>query len=192
MYSELVIRVRSLLAKQEVVKIAISGHGGSGKSTLAKALAKEFGVTEEQIIRVDNFHAKNYMGAKDIYEQHEWAELKTLLNNAHSNHQLSYLARDWQGNEHNVSFPRPRLIITEGIRLVRPDMLPYFDINVWIDCPLAIATKRAIDRNLLQGDSAEEIELWHTKWIPEAKQYYKDAQPQKIADFIYSEYGLNS
>jgi len=189
MYSELVKRIRMLLAEQEVVVVAISGHGGSGKSTLAESLAKEFGITSNQIIRVDNLHAKNYMAAKSIYEQHEWTELKFLLTNARSNRQLRYLARDWQGNEHDVNVARPRLIIVEGIRLVRPELLAYFDINVWIDCPLEIAAKRAIDRNRQQGDSEEEIELWYTKWIPEAKQYYEDAQPQKVANFIYSEYG---
>lgn len=189
MYSELVKRIRQLLAKQEVVTVAISGHGGSGKSTLAELLAKEFAIADDQLVRVDNLHAKNYMDANGIYEQHEWAELKALLIDAHSSQRLEYLARDWQGNEHSVSVVRPRLIIVEGIRLVRPDLLPYFDVNVWIDCPLELAAKRAIERNRLQGDSKEEIELWHTKWIPEAKQYYEDAQPQKIADFVYSEYG---
>lgn len=189
MYSELVKHIRLLLAKQEVVAVAISGHGGSGKSTLAESLAKEFGVTKDQIIRVDNFHAKNYMKAKGIYEQHEWTELKNLLTNARSNHQLKYVARDWHGKEHDVSITRPRVLIVEGIRLVRPETLPYFDVNVWIDCPLELAAKRAVDRNRQQGDSEEEIELWYTKWIPEAKQYYEDAQPQKIADFVYSEYG---
>ena len=187
MYSELVKRIQELLAKQEVVIVAISGHGGSGKSTLAEALAKKFDIDGGQIIRVDKFHAKNYMEAEGIYEQHEWQELVTLLTNARSHHQLRYLSRDWQGNEQKVSITRPRLIIVEGIRLVRPEMLPYFDLSVWIDCPLELAAKRAIDRNRQQGDGEEEIELWHTKWIPEAKQYYDQVQPQKIADFIYTE-----
>lgn len=189
MYPELIKRIRFLLAKQEVVVVAISGHGGSGKSTLAESLAKDFGVADDQIIRVDNLHAKSYMEAKGIYEQHEWASLKTLLTHARSNNRLEYLARDWRGVEHNVSIARPRLIIVEGIRLVRPELLSIFDMNVWIDCPLELAAKRAIDRNRQQGDSEEEIDLWYTKWIPEAKQYYKDAQPHKIADFVYSEYG---
>ncbi len=189
MYSELVKHIRMLLAKQEVVIVAISGHGGSGKSTLAESLAKEFDVADNQIIRVDNLYAKNYMEKKGIYKQHEWAELKALLTNARSNRQLTYLARGWQGNEHDVSITRPRVVIVEGIRLVRPELLPYFDVNVWIDYPLELAAKRAIDRNRLQGDSEEEIELWYTKWVPEAKEYYEDAKPQKIADFVYSEHG---
>ncbi len=152
MYAELVTRIQELLAKQEMVIVAISGHGGSGKSTLAEALAKEFDINNGQIIRVDKFHAKNYMEAKGIYEQHEWQELVSLLTNARSHHQLRYLSRDWQGNEHKVSFTRPRLVIVEGIRLIRTELLPYFDLSVWIDCPLELATKRAIDRNRQQGD----------------------------------------
>ena len=189
MYSELVKRIRSLLSTQEVVTVAISGHGGSGKSTLAESLAKEFSVTDEQILRIDNFHAKDYIKTKDIYEQHEWGELKALLADARSKHELKYLARDWKGKEHKICITRPRILIVEGIRLVRPELLPYFDVNVWIDCPLEVATKRAIGRNRLQGDSEEEIKLWYTKWLPEAKQYEEDYHPQKIADFLYTEYG---
>jgi uridine kinase len=185
MYSELVKRIQELLAKQEVVIVAISGHGGSGKSTLAEALAKKFDIDDEQIICVDMFHAQNYMDAKNIYKQHEWQDLITLLTSARSNRQLHYLSRDWRGDEHEVSFTRPKLIIVEGIRLIRPELLPQFDLSVWIDCPLELAAKRAIDRNLQQGDSQKEIELWHTKWIPEAKQYQDQIQPKKIADFIY-------
>jgi uridine kinase len=187
-YSELVKRIQELLAKQEVVIIAISGHGGSGKSTLAEAVAQRFGTSDEQIIRIDKFHAKDYMFAKDIYKQHEWQKLVTLLTKARSHHQLRYVGRDWQGNEHAINITRPRLVIVEGIRVVRPELLPYFDLSIWIDCPLEIASERAINRNREQGDSEEEIELWHTKWIPEAKQYYDQIQPQKIADFIYTEY----
>lgn len=189
MYSELTKRIRLLLAKQDVVIVAISGHGGSGKSTLAESLAKDFGIAEEQIIRVDKFHAKNHMEAEDIYKQHEWQGLITLLKGARSDRQLCYLSRDWQGNEHEVGITRPRLLIVEGIRLVRPELLPYFDLSIWIDCPLEIASERAINRNREQGDSEEEIELWYTKWIPEAKQYYEQSQPEKIANFIYTEHG---
>lgn len=188
MYSKLVKQIRQLLEKQEIVIVAVSGHGGSGKSTLADKLAKEFDISDDQLVRIDRFHAKNYMQAKSIYEQHDWDTLTNLLGDIRTTDRMKYQTRDWKGVESQVDVLRPKVLIIEGIRLIRPELSPYFDISVWIDCPLELTTERAVERNKQQGDSEEEINLWYTKWIPEAKQYIEDAKPQKIADFVYTEY----
>jgi uridine kinase len=188
MYTEIVARIRQLLEKQTVVIVAISGHGGSGKTTLAAKLAEEFDVTNDQIVHIDALHAANYMQIKDIYQQHDWKTLADLLTRARSDERLNYPTRDWKGNAGNVDVTRPRVVIVEGIRLIRPDLMPLFDVTVWIDCPAETAAARAIERNREQGDSDEEINLWYTKWVPEAKRYEADAQPHKIADFAYRTY----
>lgn len=187
MYEDLIRIIEQLLAKQEVVVIAISGHGGSGKSTLADKIARQFGVAESQIVRVDGLHAKNYMQTKGLFELHDWTTIMDILVNAHTNSRLRYLKRDDKEVESIVDVPSPRLVILEGIRLIRPEVLPYVDISVWVDCPLDVATKRAKDRNRQQGDSEAEIALWDSKWVPEAKRYVEQINPRAIASFIYDE-----
>lgn len=185
MYEDLVKHIEELLSKQEVVVVAISGHGGSGKSTLADKLARQFGVASGQIIQVDGLHARNYMQAKDIFQLHDWATITNILSNIRNSKHLKYLKRDDKEIESIVDVPRPKVVIFEGIRLIRPEIMDKVDVSVWIDCPINVATKRAKDRNRLQGDDEAELALWDTKWVPEAKQYVERVHPEKIADFIY-------
>lgn len=188
MYEDLVRRIEEHLIVQIVVVVAISGHGGSGKSTLADRLAQHFGVAKDQIIRSDDLHAKNYLQAKDLFELHDWATIMNILSHIRSSKRFQYVQRDDKEIEHVIDMPRPRLVILEGIRLLRPEILPYVDESVWIDCPLDVATARAKKRNREQGDSETEIALWDTKWVPEAKHYFEQVAPDKIASFIYTEY----
>jgi uridine kinase len=188
MYRDLAHIIEKLLAKQEVVVVAISGHGGSGKSTLADKLARQFHVAENQIVRVDGLHAKNYMQTEGLFELHDWATIMDILAHAHTKDRLEYLKRDDKEVESMVDVPRPPVVLLEGIRLIRPEVLPYVDVSVWIDCPLEVATKRAVERNRQQGDSEEEIALWESKWVPEAKRYVEQVAPRSIASFIYDGY----
>jgi len=188
MYEDLVHTIEKLLAEQPVVVVAISGHGGSGKSTLADKLAHRFGVAENQVVRTDGLHAKNYMQAKDLFEHHDWTTIMDVLSNTRINKRLKYLKRNDKEIESAVDVPRPRVVIFEGIRLLRPEIMPYVDVSIWIDCPLDLATKRAKDRNRQQGDSEAEIALWDTKWAPESRRYVEQVSPQKIASFIYNQY----
>ncbi len=48
MYEDLVRRIEEHFIDQDVIVVAISGHGGSGKSTLADRLAQRFGVDKDQ------------------------------------------------------------------------------------------------------------------------------------------------
>jgi uridine kinase len=188
MYEDLVLIIKKLLAEQAVVVVAISGHGGSGKSTLADRLAHQFGIAENQIVRTDGLHAKNYMQAKDIFEHHDWKTIMDVLSHARTDKRLKYLKRNDKEVESMIDVPRPRVVIFEGIRLLRPEIMPYVDVSVWIDCPIDLATKRATERNRQQGDSEAEIALWDTKWGPESKRYVEQVSPHKIASFIYKEW----
>lgn len=188
MFEELVALIVQRLAQQQVVTVAISGHGGSGKSTLAERLGGRFGVHSNQIVRMDGLYAKNYMARHDLYGLHDWPTLIELLSQIRGSERLRYRKRNDREVESVVDLPRPRVVLVEGIRLIRAELLPYFDISVWIDCPLEFAANRAKERNRRQGDSDDEIALWDTKWVPEARLYMERATPDKIASFLFTEY----
>lgn len=188
MFDELTRQIDTLLAGKSPVVIAISGHGGSGKSTLADKLAGHFGANENQIVRTDNLHAKNYMQASDIFQHNDWTTIIGILKRIKTAERLTYLKRDDKEVERIVDVPMPRVVVFEGIRLLRSEILPYVDISIWVDCPLELATERAKERNCQQGDSESEIALWDTKWAPEAMQYHERIKPQKIATYTYKGY----
>ena len=93
MFDELTKQIEELLAKKSPVVVAISGHGGSGKSTLADKLTSKFGIAENQIVRVDGLHAKNYMQAKSIFQHHDWTAVMDLLSHINNANRLKYLKR---------------------------------------------------------------------------------------------------
>lgn len=188
MYDELIRIIEEHLLKQEVVVVAISGHGGSGKSTLAEKLATHFEIASNQIVSSDGLHAKNYLQAKGLFDMHDWETITNILKHVRSCKRLQYIKRDDKEIESIVDVPRPRVVIIEGIRLLRPEILEYVDISVWIDCPLDVATARAKERNRQQRDTQAEIDLWDTKWAPESKRYFDQTSPHKIASFIYGDY----
>ena len=121
---------------------------------------------------------------------HDWGSIFELLANIRNDDRLNYTKRDDKEIESVVDIPRPRLVIIEGIRLIRPEILPFVDESIWVDCPLEIATMRAKERNRQQGDSEAEIALWDSKWAPEAKLYFEQVKPDKISSFIYRDQGL--
>jgi len=188
MFEDLVTLIMHRLTQQSEVVVAISGHGGSGKSTLAERLGRRFGVLDNQIIRMDSLYAENYLQAKDVFGLHDWSALIHVLSHIRNSDRLRYLKRDEKEVEAIVDVPKPRVVIVEGIRLIRLEIVPLADMSVWIDCPLDFATDRAKERNRQQGDSDDEIALWDTKWVPEAKLYIEKASPDKIASFIFTEY----
>jgi uridine kinase len=188
MFEDLVNLIAQRLAQQAEVIVAISGHGGSGKSTLAERLGRHFGVLDSQIVRMDGLYATKYMERRDLYGLHDWPALIALLSQIRNGDRLRYLKRNDKEIETTVELPKPRVVLVEGIRLIRPELLPLVDISVWIDCPLEFATDRAKGRNRQQGDSDAEIALWDTKWVPEAKLYLEQAAPDRIASFLFTQY----
>lgn len=108
-----------------------------------------------------------------------------MLKQARNSDRIKYQTRSWKGTENVVDVLRPKVLIVEGVRLIRPELLPYFDISVWIDCPMELATNRALKRNREQGDSDEEIALWGNKWVLEAQQIIMMPSPKKCELFLH-------
>ena len=77
------------------------------------------------------------------------------------------------------------MVIFEGIRLLQPELSPFFDITVWIDCPQEIALERAKARDRAQGEGEETVSLWDTDWGPKDKAYFETYRPDKLASFLY-------
>jgi uridine kinase len=78
----------------------------------------------------------------------------------------------------------PPVVLVEGIRLLRPELRELFDLAVWIEMTPEAAGERAVARNIEQGDSAEELDLWRTRWIPESHAYVAAVDPAGLADVV--------
>lgn len=64
-----------------------------------------------------------------------------------------------------------------------------FDLSVWIDCPPELALSRAKARDLAQGADEAYMKRWDTEWGPKNKEYFDSYRPDRLASFIYKEFG---
>jgi uridine kinase len=192
-YDELRARVVALVTSMNRAPIiGISGYGGAGKSTLAARLMTDLGGTPEQVIRTDSFYAAGAGASSGLFDLHDWSAIYDLLHRVHAApnlKRLTYSARHYSGTEGTCDVPMPPVVIVEGIRLLRPETMRYLDMAVWIDLAPEAAGRRAVERNRHQGDSSDELDLWRTKWIPEAHEYMQLVCPERLADVLIAAAG---
>jgi uridine kinase len=157
--------------------IAISGFGGSGKSVLAKKLQASLGNTE--VIAIDDFY-----GGPDGKETYVNLLSQVLLPGRKGD-PIKYQEQDWATRQpakwreiRNMSY-----LILDGNTLLRPDVSPYYDFKVWIDCPLEVATARGMKRDR-EEQGVDHDEMWLGEWAPTDKRFFELYHPDKAADFI--------
>ena len=188
MYDDLIKQIELLLEKKERVVVAISGYGGSGKSFLADKICDHFSIPHKTVLRMDFLHADDTQAKDGIFDEHDWALIVRILKDIHAGKRLHYASRGFRGHSEVFDEPLPKVVVAEGVRLLRPEVMQYFDVAVWIDCPVELATKRAKDRDREQGEDEQHLKRWDTEWVPQNDRYFNTIHPDKLADFIYKEY----
>jgi uridine kinase len=185
--NELVGRIEELLSEKNQVVVGVSGFGGSGKTELTKKLCEYFEISDGQIIHLDNLFSEDHQD-KSIFEDYDWPVITNILKDVRTRKRLQYQGRGFDGETLSFDEPLPKIVIVEGVRLFRPEDITYFDIAVWIDCPLELATKRGEERDRKNGSDEKHIKRWKTEWEPKEKEYLNKYKPRELATFLYKEY----
>ncbi|MBI4268667.1 hypothetical protein HY627_02460 [Candidatus Uhrbacteria bacterium] len=185
--NELVEAIKERAQGTRYFIIAISGFGGSGKSTLSKHLAQLLGDTT--IVSVDDFSLHRQAARAQAWESLDWDRLalQVLKPLKNGDSEITYDIYDWSSDslQEKRTISLTRYVIIEGIGCIRDELMHYFDLTVWLDVPLTIASERGKkrDREIFNIDHDKQ---WDEIWTPNDKDYFERCHPVQKADFILS------
>lgn len=161
--------------------IAVSGFGGSGKSTLATKLKERLGETE--VIAADDFIISRCKERTADWSSYDRPRLQQqVLEPAVRGEPISYQVYDWKNDRLGEwrTVPRARYLIVEGLSILHPDLRKYYDLTIWVDCPLEVATQRGIERDRAWGNDHDN--LWRNIWMPNERDFMAKYRPDLAAD----------
>jgi uridine kinase len=184
-YERLIASIDSLRASREHLVVAISGFGGAGKSSLANALRDHYGLRDGQVLRLDDFILDRARG-EGMLGGFDWARLTGVLEDVRAGRRLHYTPNDFYGvpEGRQVDEELPEVVLVEGVRLLRAELERFFDLTVWIDCPIELATARGKERDRRNGVGEQELAIWEQEWDPKERDYFAAFRPDLIADVV--------
>lgn len=177
-----VVELQAPLARPII--IAVSGFGGAGKSTLAERLREQLG--DAEVVSIDSFIVNRLQKRSDDWEGFDRERFRTqVLEPVTRGETARYEEYDWETNAMAGwrSVPRVACLIVEGISVLHPGLLRYYDFTIWIDCPFEIAARRGAERDRRDGNDHDNY--WFEVWMPNEQDFFDKYHPDESADFVY-------
>lgn len=184
------------------LRVCIDGIDAAGKTTLADELALYLQLKDREIIRVsaDNFHnpASVRKSQGDLSPQGFYKD--SFNDKALIQHVLKPLSPGGNRLYHTSTFDlekdKPALspqkqasqdaiLLIDGIFLLRPALVNYWDLSIYLDISFENSTRRGTlrDANLL-GSSANAERRYRLRYNPGQKLYLLEVHPLDRADII--------
>jgi uridine kinase len=164
--------------------VVVSGFGGAGKSTFAAQLAQR--VDGAVALSADDFIVDQQRERCDDWRSVDRFRLREqVLVPIRAGQSPRYQRYDWPTNAlaewHDLDLPA--VLIVEGIGVVHPDLMPFFDASAWIDMPLEVANERGRRRDKDEYGVDHDV-MWRDLWTPNDRDYFERFRPDDLADFV--------
>lgn len=189
--------------KNSPTLVGIDGVDGSGKTTFAKELVEELQKSGRQIIfvSIDHFHnpenvryARGRDSAEGYYrDSFNNDAIKAVLldplksGDRHYKTGVFDYATDTELDLPEQVADEDAIVIMEGIFLLRPELVEYWDLKVLLDVDFETTLERVQARKKDQehlGDAAAIVQKYKDRYIPGQQLYFEEAQPRQQADFV--------
>jgi len=184
------------------VRVAIDGVDASGKTTFANQLAEVLKKSSRQVIRasVDNFHnpeqirhSKGSLSPEGFYQDsyNYPALIENLLRPLGPNGNRQYCTAVY-----NYRLDQPidsafktalenAILLIDGIFLLRPLLLPYWDLTIYLDADFKNTVLRGVTRDTALFGSAEAAAArYRERYVPGQQHYHQHARPLDKADIL--------
>lgn len=191
------------IQKNSPILVAIDGVDASGKTTLANELAKYLKHSSRNLIRVsiDDFHnseevryAKGKNSPEGYYfDSFNYEAVIGVLLDPLSSDSLEYQTAvfDYRNNS-KVDLPTQKatndsILLMDGIFLLRPELIDYWDLKVLLDVNFKFTLQRAIERqadNDHIGSEQKIVEKYNQRYIPGQRLYLQSVNPKNKADIV--------
>lgn len=167
------------------VLVAVDGAGGSGKSTLADRLAGH--IRSCAVVRGDDFYrpmdagTRLLLDAESGYRQYfDWQRLRAeVLDPLARGSSATFRRYDWKGGElgEAITVLAGSCVVIEGVYATRPELVPCYDLTVFVDTPREVCLRRLYDRGRDSG-------VWIERWRAAEDHYLERFRPGERADLV--------
>ena len=186
------------------IRVGIDGIDAAGKSTFAEEIEAILTSMGKNVLRssVDYFHHPREIRHKrssesplsyyeDSFDYQKVRSYLLMPLGPGGNRTYRTAAYDFTVEQAVESEARSAvddsILVFEGIFLFRPELLPYWDLKIFLDIrfetSLLRATQRKRDQQLF-GDVDDIAARYKKRYIPGQKIYFERCQPQEHADIL--------
>jgi uridine kinase len=171
---------------RDTLIVGIDGASASGKSTIADKL-KEMD-NRVTIVHMDDFYRpskeQNAINPEVIGANFDWERLsKQVLTPLIHNKIGRYQRYDWDTDAMAewLEVPTGGIVIIEGCFSIRNELLPLYDVRIWVDSPKQISLERVVKRE--QNGTGNRY-LWENVYRPAEEKYIEVQRPREHADIV--------
>ncbi len=184
------------------LRVAVDGVDAAGKTSLADELSQVLMDQPRMVIRasVDNFlnlkqirRKQGQFSPQGFYQDsyNYSALIGDLLDPLGPAGSLNFRTAIYDPNE-DISIDLPyqtapgdAILILDGIFLLRPCLLQYWDLTIFLSCDFEITRARGTKRDAVLFGSMDEAEnRYHKRYIPGQRLYFQEAHPLDNADIL--------
>ena len=183
--ADIATAIEPLRAELGRVVVAISGYAGAGKSVLARRLVD---IVDGAVrVRGDDFLDPSRVHRRSAdWDGVDRPRMRTeLLEPFRDGRPAVIRPLDWSSGRLGTATPLPRtsVLVVDSIGIFHPELLPWFDLTVWVDADLQVAQERGMRRD--QAAGLDHDVLWTDVWTPNDREFEQTFSPRSVADIVH-------